>query len=210
MARAPVHVGILASGRGSNALALIRAVERGYITGAVIDVLLSDKPDARALSMAEEHGVRTRLLEPASGQTREEYDARLLSALEECGVAPGKNPLVALAGFMRILSPSFVGRFSGRMMNIHPSLLPAFPGLRAQEQALKRGVKVAGCTVHFVVPDVDAGPIIVQKAVLVREGDDLDALSARILRQEHRIYPLAVKLYVEGRLRLQGGRVAVG
>jgi len=123
--------------------------------------------------------------------------------LMENGVAPGKG-LVLLAGFMKILPKSFVDMYEGRMMNIHPSLLPAFPGIRAQHQALSHGVKVAGCTVHFVVADVDAGPIILQKAVPVLDGDDEDALSARILRQEHKLYPLAVKLFAEGRLRTEG------
>jgi phosphoribosylglycinamide formyltransferase-1 len=126
--------------------------------------------------------------------------------LREAGVAPGTG-LVLLAGFMKILPGSFVKAYEGRIMNIHPSLLPAFPGVRAQHQALVHGVKVAGCTVHFVVPEVDAGPIIVQKAVPVLDGDTEDTLSSRILRQEHRLYPLAVKLFVTGKLSTEGRRV---
>jgi phosphoribosylglycinamide formyltransferase-1 len=144
----------------------------------------------------------------SKGIEREKYDQKLAEILRDHGVQPGKG-LVLLAGFMRILSRAFVEKYNGRIMNIHPALLPSFPGVRAQQQALTHGVKVSGCTVHFVVPEVDAGPIIVQKAVPVKDDDDEDSLSSRILRQEHRLYPLAVKLLVEGRLRTEGRRVKI-
>jgi phosphoribosylglycinamide formyltransferase-1 len=140
--------------------------------------------------------------------TRQEYDAKLIGALQKRGVS-ANNGLVLLAGFDRILSPEFVTHFRGRLMNIHPSLLPGFPGLHAQRQAIEYGVKVAGCTVHFVSPEVDAGPIILQRTVNVREGEDEETLTSRILREEHRAYPLAVKLFAEGRLKIEGRRVRV-
>jgi phosphoribosylglycinamide formyltransferase 1 len=133
---------------------------------------------------------------------------RLLDILKEKGVTP-KSGLLLLAGFMRLLSPELVDAFRGRIMNVHPALLPSFPGLRAQQQAIEHGVKVSGCTVHFVVPEVDSGPIILQSAVKVEDGDSPDGLAARILKQEHRIYPLAVKLFVEGRLKIEGRRVLI-
>ena len=170
-------------------------------------VVISNDPAARALRVARSHGVKAVVLE-SKGIPREEYDARLAEVLRKEGVEPGKG-LVLLAGFMRILSPHFVETYHGRVMNIHPSLLPSFPGVRAQQQALTHGVKVSGCTVHFVVPEVDAGPIIVQKAVPVKEDDDEESLSSRILRQEHRLYPLAVKLFAGGRLRTDGRKVTI-
>ena len=197
-----LEVGVLVSGRGSNLEALLKSAERGYIKGARVAVVISNDPGARALMVARKHGVKAVALD-SSGDSREAYAAKLANVLMENGVAPGKG-LVLLAGFMKILPKSFVDMYEGRMMNIHPSLLPAFPGIRAQHQALSHGVKVAGCTVHFVVAEVDAGPIILQKAVPVLDGDDEDALSARILRQEHKLYPLAVKLFAEGRLRTEG------
>jgi len=197
-----LEVGVLVSGRGSNLEAVLKSTERGYIKGARVAVVISNDPGARALMVARKHGVKAVALD-SSGDSREAYAAKLANVLMENGVAPGKG-LVLLAGFMKILPKSFVDMYEGRMMNIHPSLLPAFPGIRAQHQALSHGVKVAGCTVHFVVADVDAGPIILQKAVPVLDGDDEDALSARILTQEHKLYPLAVKLFAEGRLRTEG------
>ena len=189
-------------------LAIIKAMERGEIRRAKIRVVISDKKDARALRIAARHGIRAVFLDPASSPTRLEYDKEIMRELERNGVGPGSG-LVLLAGFMRLLSPDLVKRYAGRMMNIHPALLPSFPGLRAQEKALEHGVKVSGCTVHFVVPEVDSGPIVLQRAVAVEEGDTPETLAARILRQEHRIYPLAVKLFVEGRLRIVGRRVVI-
>jgi len=189
-------------------LSIIRSVESGKIRGAQVTVVISDRRDAKALETAKRHGIRAVWVEPAGAASRADYDAKLLAALREGGVTP-ESGLVLLAGFMRLLSPSFVDAFRGRMMNIHPALLPSFPGMRAQQQALKHGVKVSGCTVHFVVPEVDSGPIIVQRAVRVEEGDTPESLSDRILRQEHLIYPLAVKLFVEGRLKIEGRRVVI-
>ncbi len=202
-----LEIGVLVSGRGSNLEAILESIEDGEIKGARVAVVISNDPDARALKVAEKHRVSA-VAVPSDGLTREEHDRELVRVLKGHGVEPGSG-LVLLAGYMRILSPGLVRAYSGRMMNIHPSLLPAFPGTRAQMQALDRGVKVSGCTVHFVVPEVDAGPIIAQKTVEVKEGDDEASLSSRILRQEHRLYPRSVKLFAEGRLRLVGRRVEV-
>ncbi|MDA4115229.1 MAG: phosphoribosylglycinamide formyltransferase [Thaumarchaeota archaeon] len=202
------NIGILVSGRGSNMLAIIRAIERKRIKGARVAVVISDKREAKALDSAMRHGVDAVWLDPAEAASRLDYDMRLLDVLKDKGVTP-KDGLVLLAGFMRLLSPEFVEAFGGRILNIHPSLLPSFPGLRAQEQALEREVKVSGCTVHFVVPEVDSGPIVLQRAVKVEEGDTPETLSARILRQEHLIYPIAVRLFVEGRLKIEGRKVLI-
>ena len=200
------NLGILVSGRGSNMLAIIRAVEQGKIKGAAVRVVVSDRGDAKALSTAEEHGVHAVWLDPKESATRAAYDSRLMEILLENEV-DSKKGLVILAGFMRLLSPAFVEAYSGRMMNIHPALLPSFPGLKAQEQAVEHGVKVSGCTVHFVVPEVDSGPIILQRAVPVEDGDTSETLGARILKEEHAIYPEAVRLFVEGRLKIEGRKV---
>jgi phosphoribosylglycinamide formyltransferase 1 len=202
------NIGILVSGRGSNMLAIIRAIELKRIKGAKVAVVISDRRDAKAVEAAMKHGIEAVWLDPEEAASRQDYDRRLLDILEEKGVTP-KGGLLLLAGFMRLLSPEFVEAFRGRIMNIHPALLPSFPGLRAHEQAIEHGVKVSGCTVHFVVPEVDSGPIVLQSAVKVQEGDTPESLSARILKQEHRIYPLAVKLFVEGRLKIEGRRVLI-
>ena len=197
------------SGRGSNLDAILRAVKRGYIRDAIVSVVISNKPGVRALAVAKRYGVDTEVIAAVKAEERAAYDSRLLNSLKLRGVG-SENGLVLLAGFMRLLSPEFVKFYQGRILNIHPSLLPAFPGLDAQKQALDHGAKVAGCTVHFVVPEVDAGPIILQRAVEVKEGDTVDTLSSRILRQEHRLYPLAVKLFVEGKLSVNGRSVVIG
>jgi phosphoribosylglycinamide formyltransferase 1 len=202
-----VRIGILVSGRGSNLGAILEAVKRNYIRKATVALVVSNKPGVRALEIAKRYGVDTQVIE-TGGMDRASYDARVLRALVDRGV-DSKNGLVLLAGFMRMLSPEFVDFYRGRIMNIHPSLLPAFPGLDAQKQALEHGVKVAGCTVHFVVPELDAGPIIVQKAVKVTDEDTVETLSARILKQEHAIYPLAAKLFVEGKLSINGREVLI-
>jgi phosphoribosylglycinamide formyltransferase 1 len=202
-----IPVGILVSGRGSNLEAILKAVESGSIRDASIRLVLSNRPGVRALDVARSFDVPSAVLEKLPG-TREEYDLRLIDALERAGVSP-HDGLVLLAGFDRILTPGFVTQYSRRLINIHPSLLPAFPGLHAQRQALEYGVKVAGCTVHFVSPEVDAGPIILQRTVPVTEGDTEETLSSRILEEEHVAYPDAVRLFVEGRLRVEGRRVVV-
>jgi phosphoribosylglycinamide formyltransferase 1 len=202
------NLGILVSGRGSNMLAIIRAIEGGKIKGAKVKVVISDRSDAKALESAREHGIDAVWLDPAKAATRVDYDNALSATLRERGVTPSRG-LVLLAGFMRLLSPEFVDSFRGRIMNIHPSLLPSFPGLSAQRQALEYGAKVSGCTVHFVVPEVDSGPTILQSPVNVSEDDTEASLSERILKEEHRIYPLAVRLFVEGRLKIRGRKVAI-
>lgn len=189
-------------------LAILRAIEGKKVRGARVALVVSDRGDAKALDSARRHGVRAVWLDPAESASRVEYDARLSELLLENGV-DAERGLVLLAGFMRLLSPGFVESFRGRIMNIHPALLPSFPGLRAQERALEYGVKVAGCTVHFVVPEVDSGPIVLQAAVKVEPGDTAETLSARVLKQEHRIYPLAVRLFVEGRLKIEGRKVVI-
>jgi len=204
----PLKIGVLVSGRGSNMLEIIRAIERKTIRGAKVAVVVSDKREAKALALAERHGIEAVWLDPEEAPSRLAYDVRLLDVLKDHGVTP-REGLVLLAGFMRLLSPEFVEAYRGRIMNVHPSLLPSFPGLRAQQQALEYGAKVSGCTVHFVVPEVDSGPIILQRAVTVEDGDTPASLSARILRQEHLVYPLAVKLFAEGRLKIEGRRVLI-
>jgi phosphoribosylglycinamide formyltransferase-1 len=167
-------------------LALSDAVRDGRIPDAEIAIVISDKPGARGLELARERGIET-LVIARRGRSREEHEREIIAALRERHV-----DLVCLAGYMRLLSPCFVEAFRGRILNIHPSLLPAFPGLDAQRQALEHGVKLSGCTVHFVDETLDGGPIIAQRAVPVSEGDTVDSLSARILEQEHQLYPEAV------------------
>ena len=190
---------ILISGRGSNMQALIDAGLSGRIAAVI-----SNKPDAPGLEIAKKRGLETRTLDPRSYSGREAFDAALAEAIDAY-----KPELVALAGFMRILGENFVNRYLGRLMNVHPSLLPAFPGLHTHEQALREGVKIHGCTVHFVTPQLDRGPIIIQAAVPVLPGDSEETLAARVLQQEHRIYPEAVKWFMEGRLRLAENIVKV-
>lgn len=203
----PLRIGVLVSGRGSNLEAILKAVKKGRIRDAEVSVVISNFDGARALDIAREHGISAFVI-PSKGLSRSGHERLVLERLKESGVLPGEG-LVLLAGYMRVLSPEFVALFRGRMMNIHPALLPSFPGLEAQAQAISYGVKVSGCTVHFVVPEVDSGPIIVQKAVPVREGDTADSLAARILKEEHRLYPRAVELFAEGRLRIVDRRVQV-
>jgi phosphoribosylglycinamide formyltransferase 1 len=192
-------LGVLVSGSGSNLQALLDACARADYP-AEVALVVSNVPTAFALERARTAGVAARALDHKTFGTRADFEKALGDALEQAGVE-----WVCLAGFMRLLGADFLGRFPGRVLNIHPSLLPAFPGLHAQRQALARGVKVAGCTVHFVDPGMDTGPIVAQSAVPVLTGDDEAALSARILEAEHRLYPLAVKLAVTGAVRLEGG-----
>ncbi len=173
-------------------LALSDAIREGRIPDAEIAVVVSDKADARGVQLARERGHEARVIE-RRGRTREEHEREIISVLQEHRV-----DLVCLAGYMRLLSPCFIGAFRNRILNIHPSLLPAFPGLDAQRQALEHGVKVSGCTVHFVDETLDGGPIIAQRAVPVLEGDTVETLSARILEQEHQLYPEAIRLVLTG------------
>ena len=202
-----LRIGVLASGRGSNLESILKSVEDGAVKDSEVSVVVSNRSEARALEIARAHGVPGVAIDD-KGLSSEEHASRVLRALKEHGVEPGEG-LVLLAGYMKILPRSFVAQYAGRIMNIHPSLLPSFPGRDAQRQALDYGAKVSGCTVHFVVPEVDAGPIIIQSAVEVAEGDDLDALSARILAEEHKIYPQAVGLFAAGMLAIDGRRVLV-
>ena len=182
-------------------LALSDAVRDGRIPGAEIAVVVSDQPGAAGLVSARERGIEA-LAIPRRGRTREEHEVEILAALKERGVS-----LVCLAGFMRLLSHAFVAALGGRILNIHPSLLPAFPGLDAQRQAVEHGVKVSGCTVHFVDETLDGGPIIKQRAVPVLDSDTPETLSARILREEHKAYAEAVALVAGGDYRIEGRRV---
>ena len=177
---------MLISGRGSNMLAISDAIDAGKIPGAEIVIVLSDKSDAGGLLAADERGLKTRIVE-RRGRSREEHEREIIEILKD-----HEADLVCLAGYMRLLSPCFIEAFRGRIVNIHPSLLPAFPGLDAQRQALDHGVKVSGCTVHFVDETLDGGPIIAQRAVPVLEDDTVETLSARILEQEHELYPEAI------------------
>jgi phosphoribosylglycinamide formyltransferase-1 len=194
------RLGILLSGRGSNFMAIADNVVAGRIP-AEIAVVVSNRPNAPGLEEAERRGLSTRMI-PSKGLEREQYDRQVVEALKERQV-----DLVCLAGFMRLLSPYFVSAFPSRILNIHPSLLPAFPGLDAQRQALEYGVKMTGCTVHFVDENLDAGPIVIQSAIPVLDEDTPDTLSARILQEEHRIYSEAINIVLSGCWRIAGRRV---
>jgi len=196
------NLGILISGRGSNFEAIARNVQAGKIP-AKIAVVISNREDAPGVQRAREMGLTARVI-PSKGKEREAYDREVVAALREFHV-----DLVCLAGFMRILSPYFIREFPGRILNIHPALLPAFPGSDAQKQALEHGVKFSGCTVHLVDEGVDTGPIICQAVVPVLDGDTVESLSARILKEEHRIYSEAICLLIEDRVRIEGRRAVV-
>jgi phosphoribosylglycinamide formyltransferase-1 len=194
------RLGILISGRGSNMEAIAANVKRGDLA-AEIAVVISNRPDAAGLEIARRYGIDAVTL-PSRGVEREAYDGMLVETLQNHRVE-----LVCLAGFMRLLSGVFIRGFAGRILNIHPSLLPAFPGLDAQRQALEHGVKITGCTVHFVDEDLDAGPIVLQRAVEVRDDDTVESLSARILVEEHRAYSDAIRRVLAGSYSLSGRRV---
>ena len=194
---------ILISGRGSNMVAIFDAIAAGMLPVQVVAVI-SNRPDAAGLDEARVRGVDVRVVDHRLHNGRDAFDRALATEID--AMAPD---LVVLAGFMRILTDAFVLRYSGRMINIHPSLLPAFPGLRTHRQALEAGVRVHGCTVHFVTPQLDHGPIIAQVAVPVLESDDEATLAARVLSQEHRVYPAAIRWFVEGKLRIVDGTVRI-
>ena len=185
-----MRLGILISGRGSNMVALVDAVKNGEIPDSEVSVVISDKPKAAGLEKARERGVETVVIE-RRGRSREEHDAEITAELRKRNVE-----LVCLAGYMRLLSRDFIAAFRDRIVNIHPSLLPSFPGLNVQQQAIDHGVKISGCTVHFVNEDLDAGPIILQRAVEVKDDDTAETLAARILEQEHGAYVEAVRRIV--------------
>jgi len=204
-----VPIGVLVSGRGSNLESILDAVDSKYITKGRVSVVVSNKPGVGALEIAKKHGVPTVVLDDKGlAKMDPEYDRKTMATLEAHGVTP-KDGLIALAGYLRILSPQFVDRYHNRIMNVHPALLPAFPGLEAQKRALEHGVKVSGATVHFVAKEVDAGPIVLQAHVPVRDDDTVESLSERILRQEHRLYPEAIRLFTEDRLKMEGRRVVL-
>jgi phosphoribosylglycinamide formyltransferase-1 len=195
------HIGVLLSGRGSNFDELAASVTAGRIPNAEITIVVSNRETAQGIEKARARGIEARVI-PSKGLEREAYDRCVVAALEE-----KKVDLVCLAGYMRLLSPYFVAAFPQRILNIHPSLLPAFPGLEPQRQALEHGAKFSGCTVHFVDETLDAGPIIVQAVVPIEDRDTTDTLAERILREEHRIYTEAVRIVLEGRWRIEGRRV---
>jgi phosphoribosylglycinamide formyltransferase 1 len=203
MRSTPLVLGVLASGRGSNLQAIIDAIDAGRCPARVA-VVVSDRKDAPALDRARRAAIRGAHLDPRAFPDRAAFDEAVAGVLDEWGVE-----LVCLAGYMRLLSPEFVRRYRGRILNVHPALLPTFPGLHAQRQALEHGVKVSGATVHFVDEGVDTGPIVLQSAVPVLEGETEASLTARILVEEHRLYPEAIRLYAEGRLEVVGRRVSI-
>lgn len=198
-----MNIAVLLSGRGSNLQALHRAVESGEIQGASISCVISDK-EAAGLVYARENGIKSFYLPPKDFASRQDYDRRILEILEA-----GKADLICLAGYMRLLSDVLIDAYEGKILNVHPSLLPAFPGLDAHKQALEYGVKLSGCTVHFVDGGLDTGPVILQQSVTVYSDDTVETLSERILKEEHKLYPKAVSLYVEGKLQLKGRTVTI-
>ena len=198
-----VPIAVLISGSGTNLQAIIDAIEGGRLD-AKIEVVLSNRADAFGLARARKHGIPTEVLSHKDFATREAYDEAVLTLLRARRVE-----LVVLAGFMRLLSPVFIKAYSNRIMNIHPALLPAFPGLKVQQKAVEHGARFSGCTVHFVNEECDEGPIIIQAVVPVFPDDTGEALAARILEQEHRIYPRAIQLYAEDRLKVVGRKVLV-
>jgi len=197
-----LRLGILASGSGSNLQAIIDSIKCGNLP-CEIAVVVSDKPDAYALKRAELHGIKTEAVQSKTLH-REAFDTELVRILKDHNVE-----LVVLAGFMRVVTRILINAFPMRIMNIHPALLPSFPGLHVQKKAIEYGAKFSGCTVHFVDEGVDTGPIIIQAVVPVYDNDTEETLSARILKEEHRIYPYAIKLFAEGRLEIRGRRVIV-
>jgi phosphoribosylglycinamide formyltransferase-1 len=198
-----IRIAVLVSGRGSNLQAIIDSIENGYLH-TQISVVVSDISDAYALERARTHGIKAVHIDPKKSGSKEAYETEIQRVLDSHNVQ-----LVLLAGYMKILGKTLLTAYKNRILNIHPALLPAFPGLHAQEQAFNYGVKVAGCTVHFVDEELDGGPIILQKCVEVKEDDTPQTLADRILEQEHKIYPEAVKLFVENKLRIEGRKVKI-
>lgn len=204
-----VPIGVLVSGRGSNLEAILDAADKRYITKGEVRVVISNRPAVGALDLAKKHNVPSVVLDDEGlRKVDEEYDLRTVATLESHGV-DSSSGLVALAGYFRILGPHFVEKYHNRIMNVHPALLPSFPGLEPQKRALEHGVKIAGATIHFAANTVDAGPIILQAHVPVRDDDSVDSLSRRILVQEHRLYPEAIRLFTEGKLKVEGRRVTI-
>ena len=198
-----LKIGVLVSGRGSNLQAIIDKIEDGYLN-CNLKIVISDKKEARALARAEKHNIKSKFIDPEKYKTRINYENEMIKVFEKEEV-----DLLVMAGFMRILSPHFINHFENRIMNIHPSLLPAFTGLDAPKQALDYGVKISGCTVHFASEKMDSGPIIIQRAVEVKEGDTEEKLARRILKEEHKILPKAIKLYEKGKLEVKENKVYI-
>lgn len=198
-----IKLGVLCSGRGTDLQSIIDSINNQQLN-AQISIVITDKPNVQALTRAENAGIKNICVNRKSFESKTEFEVALLNELKSAQV-----DLVILAGFMRILSPTFVHEYKDRIMNIHPSLLPAFPGAHAHRDVLAYGVKVSGCTVHFVDEGTDSGPIIMQVAVEVKDDDTEETLSARILEQEHIIYPKAIQLYVEGKLKIEGRKVII-
>jgi phosphoribosylglycinamide formyltransferase-1 len=199
--KSPVPISLLISGRGSNLGAIVEAIARGELRARVA-VVISNRADAAGLERARAAGIATRVMPHGDYASRDDYDRALVAELRAHGVA-----LVCLAGFMRRLGPAFCGAFPNAILNIHPSLLPAFPGAHAQRQAVAHGVKISGATVHFATPELDAGPIVMQEAVAVRDDDTEETLAARILTVEHRLYPAAIQRVIDARWRIADRRV---
>ncbi len=199
-----INIAVLVSGRGSNLQAIIDNIENGTIPDASVSLVISDIKDAYAMERSKNHGIDAIFVDPASYPDKAGFERKILQFLKEYNIG-----LVLLAGYMRIVGPVLLDQFKGMMINIHPALLPSFPGLHAQAQAFDKGVKVSGCTVHFVDEGVDTGPIIIQKCIPVLENDTRETLASRILEQEHRIFPEAVRLFVRGKLNIEGHKVRV-
>jgi phosphoribosylglycinamide formyltransferase-1 len=203
-----LNLGILISGRGSNMESILKAIKKKRIPINAA-VVISNKQDAKGLKIAKKLGVNIEIVESKGFKgNRAQYDKKIISILSKHGVTP-KNGLVCLAGFMRIISPEFVKKYKNRIINIHPSLLPAFPGLNSQKQALEYGAKYSGCSVHFVDTGMDTGPVIIQAVVKVNEKDTEKSLSAKILKEEHRIYPEAVNLFARKKIKVFGRRTTI-
>lgn len=199
-----INIAVFISGRGSNFLALLKNIEKGVLKNCQIAVVFSNNPNAKGLEYAAEAGIKTIVIPSKNRSDRAEYDKEIINALSEYNI-----DLICLAGYMRIVTQELVDAYKNRIINIHPALLPSFPGLHAQKQAIDYGVKVSGCTVHFVDGGMDTGPVILQKTVPVYDNDTEDTLSERILEQEHIAYSEAVALYVAGRLKVSGRKVEV-
>jgi phosphoribosylglycinamide formyltransferase 1 len=202
-----VPIGVLVSGRGSNLDAVLDAVDNRYLTNCEVKIVVSNRPNAPAIEVAKKHQVQTITLDDKGVPKRSwEYDQNTIKALRSHGVTPERG-LVVLAGYFRIISDQFIDLFSMRIINVHPALLPAFPGLDPQKKAIEHGVKISGCTVHFASKEVDSGPIILQTPVPVCDDDTVETLASRILREEHRILPEAIRLFTEDQLKVEGRRV---
>lgn len=203
-----LNLAILISGRGSNMENILKSIKKNKIPIKPV-LVISNKPDAKGLAIAQKLGVSTEVVESSGLKGGNwEYDSKLVPVLEKYKVTP-QNGLICLAGFMRIMSPEFIRHYKGKILNIHPAILPSFPGLHSQRQALEYGVKYSGCTVHFVDEGVDTGPIILQAVVKVKDGDTEESLAKRILKQEHKIYPKAVKLVAKGKIKIVGRKTII-